>query len=187
MNCESMHPGGLRLTDRAARLAGVSSGMSIADIGCGSGAALRYLKSKYDITAAGCDISEEYIADAAASVPGAEFICCDAAYLQCEKAGADIVFCECALSGMNEPEQVLKNILGLLRTGGRLVISDIYAKTVSDALWTKQKLYNMLTESGFDILIEEDHTPALVTYAAEHYGSGCASLGYTLVIAGKNI
>ena len=42
----SMHPGGLRLTDRAVRLAGLTEGMH-ADISCRTGATAAFLKEKY--------------------------------------------------------------------------------------------------------------------------------------------
>ena len=104
----------------------------------------------------------------------------------------------------------------MLHSSGKLVLSDIYSKTSlrftdslvsgstvhdfccfgqrvssskppSGSLWSKQGLLDFLAETGYDVLLEEDHTPALLTFAAERFGSGCKDLGYTLVIAGKRI
>lgn len=181
----SLHPGGLRLTDRAARLAGVSDGMKVADVGCGNGASLVFLKSKYDISAVGFDVSEEQISAAKTAAPGSgiEFVCCGAEGLLYAKDSVDIAFCECTLSDVSDPKKALKQIRGLLHTGGKLVLSDIYAKTSSAAPWTKAELTDMIEAAGYVTLTVEDHTSALVTYAAERYGSGRTGLGYVLVTA----
>ena len=54
---EPIHPGGRALTDRAVALAGWPRGSRVLDLGCGSGAALGYLRSQVGFGACGIDPS----------------------------------------------------------------------------------------------------------------------------------
>ena len=182
---QSLHPGGLRLSDRAARLSGLTGGMRVADVGCGNGATLRYLSARYSITGTGIDFSGELIARNREAAPQIDFICGDAVYLPVEEARFDAVLCECVLSETSDRKQVIRWINSALRPGGKLILSDICSKKTVPELLTTQELTALISGSGFEILIEEDHTPALVTYAAERFQSGCAGFGYLLVIARK--
>lgn len=178
----SMHPGGLRLTVRAARLAGIADGMRVADIGCGNGATLRCLKFLYDIDAVGLDVSAEMVDFGRCESPDIRFICGDAVQLPFEDGGFDAALFECVLSCVGDPEKALANVRKRMAPAGRLIISDVYAKKSSVPVWTKNELSDIVLNAGFAIDVEEDHTPALVTYAAEHGGKGCSGYGYTLMI-----
>lgn len=199
-----MHPGGLRLTQRAAVLAGVSCAMHVADIGCGCGASLSFLAEEYGVTGVGIDVSADMIGRARqGGAPGIDFVCCDAACYPYNEGCYDRVFCDCALSEITKPGQVLLKIRDSLRPGGKLILSDVYAKEkktpgsqrvraacpgacVSVRAWTKGQLIGLVTGAGFRTIVEEDHTPALVTYAAERFAAGCSGWGYVLIIAEKD-
>jgi len=57
----TIHPGSLRLTSRAAKLAGITPGMKLLDVGCGTGASLEFLSRKYGALPFGIDSSHDMI------------------------------------------------------------------------------------------------------------------------------
>ncbi|MCL2202271.1 MAG: class I SAM-dependent methyltransferase [Oscillospiraceae bacterium] len=158
---ESMHPGGLRLTDRAARLAGVTAGMELLDVGCGLGASLAHLSGKFGVRPHGVDISEKLIKSARKRLPNAKFHVEDACSLTCISASYDAVFCECLLSILPKPLAALSQIHRVLRTDGILAVSDVCAK---DEL---SGIQNFLSKTGFVIVHFEEHKSALITYAVQ--------------------
>ena len=172
-----MHPGGARLTARALRLAGLRGGMRVADIGCGAGETARFIAETYpDTDVTGLDISEKLIERARKSNnTSAQFICVDVREgLPLAPARLDAAVVECALSAIGDAPRVLANIALALKPGGRLIVSDIYAKQPSGIADTRQELCEKLASAGFTVLHEEDHTAALVTYVAEMYERGAA-------------
>ena len=90
----SMHPGGLRLTDRAVRLAGLTEGMHVADIGCGTGATAAFLKEKYRFSMVGLDSSDTLVAYGLKNHPGLNLIRWDGGTLPFEDGNRTLLF-EC--------------------------------------------------------------------------------------------
>lgn len=133
------HPGGLRLTARAVRLASLGKGARILDVGCGDGDTVRYLQEQ-GFYAKGIDHSAEK--------------------LPFESEGFDCVTLECVLSILEDAGAALREARRVLRSNGRLLVSDVFAGSPYALRW-------QLVSAGFQIDIEENHTPALVTYAAE--------------------
>ena len=176
---ESMHPGGLRLTDRAARLAGIEPGMKLLDVGCGIGQSLEYLYNKFGIIPSGIDISEKAIAMARKRLPSAFFRVGDAAALPFKDASFDAVVSECVLSLLNMSEikpasiDAISEIRRVLCPPGTLIISDVCEK---DDLKNIQRRYE---QSGFEVICFEEHNAALVTYAAEAYNQDARSSCFT--------
>lgn len=206
----SMHPGGLRLTDRAARLAGLGAGMQVADIGCGLGVTASFMSSKYGIDMIGLEKSEALVEAGLKRHPGLRLICWDCVELPFEDRCLDAVYIECALSVIGHTESIFSECARTLKQSGALIISDVVLKQVpiggEDQILSTDRLFNLLSTSGFDVIVSEDHTPALRTYFAqlrEHGGPDfdvstflCAScfgtrprlsnFGYTLIIARKS-
>jgi ubiquinone/menaquinone biosynthesis C-methylase UbiE len=170
----SMHPGGVRLTDRAARLAGLTSGLRCADIGCGTGVTCAYLAGKYGLDITGLDISQALIDAGRRAQPGLDLRCVDCRTLPFESASLDAVLLECTLSVIGSG--VLTECCRVLKPAGKLILSDITLKNpVADmtaAPFTAPQLQASLESSGFSVGIIEDHTPALRTYAAELVTNG---------------
>ena len=158
---EALHPGGLRLTSRAARLAGISPGMKLLDVGCGTGSTLEFLSQEFSIVPYGVDISAEMIAVAVSRVNTAEFFVGDASALPFASGLFDAVICECTLSLLESTEGVYREIYRVLRPGGVFISSD-----VCDACCA-ESIRGTLDASGFDLICYEDHRPALTTYIAE--------------------
>ena len=173
MSCKSQHPGGLRLTDRAARLAGVTAGMRLLDIGCGDGVSLHFLAHKYEIIPHGID---KYAPN---------FTVGDAANLPYPDKFFDAVICECVLSLVGERARAISEMHRVLQRDGVLIVSDICDKG------NLGKLEAEFTVAGFGAVHFEEHRAALITYAAEMYGAkdtfcgNINNLTYYLLICAK--
>ena len=169
----SMHPGGLRLTDRAVRLAGLEGGMAAADIGCGAGATAAFLARQYGLKMVGVEISEQLIGIGLKKGPGLHFIRWDCNTLPFEPDSLDAVLFECSLSVIGYDGNALAECAKALKRDGTLIISDLFSKRKTGRpgeLPTVEALEQHLVKTGFTIFTGEDHTPALVTYAAELAG-----------------
>ncbi|MDR1589938.1 MAG: methyltransferase domain-containing protein [Oscillospiraceae bacterium] len=192
------HPGGLRLTDRAARLCGLRRGMSILDMGCGAGASVVYLAERYGVAATGIECDESLRGLCASNPPGVRYIFADAQTMCVPDGCADAVFMECALSVMSAPRAALLRARAALRPGGALAVSDVYLKSGrgapdgagETAVWDFDELCEMVRCARFDVTLAEDHTPTLAAFRAERYAAGGRGisraprgLGYMLVIA----
>ncbi len=175
----AMHPGGLRLTDRAVRLAGLHNGMAVADIGCGAGSTAAYLMRKYGLIVTGLEISEPLIRIARQNHPGPRFIQRDCGTLPFAPESLDAALFECSLSVIGYDGRTLADCASALVMNGRLIISDLFTKRTAHnppALPAFEVLESRLAAAGFAVDIQEDHTPALITYAAElseQFGKDC--------------
>jgi arsenite methyltransferase len=167
----SMHPGGLRLTDRAVRLAGLAESMTVADIGCGAGATAAYLADKYKFKMVGLEISEPLIRAGLRHSPGLHLIRWDCKTLPFEPESLDAVLLECSLSVIGCGGSLLADCAQALKPGSALILSDLLRKDGRaddpSAAPSPAELESRLADAGFSVAVSEDHTPALVTYACE--------------------
>jgi ubiquinone/menaquinone biosynthesis C-methylase UbiE len=170
----SMHPGGLRLTDRAVRLAGLTEGMHVADIGCGTGATAAFLKEKYRFSMVGLDSSDTLVAYGLKNHPGLNLIRWDGRTLPFEDGSLDALLFECTLSIIGNTRQTLAQAAKALKDAGIVIISDVYPKRCKRCISTGEahpptaaELAGTLADTGYKIVVQEDHTAALRTYAAE--------------------
>ena len=162
----SMHPGGLNLTGRAVRLAGITPDMVLLDVGCGVGLTLEYLVRKFEIIGHGIDISEKHINIAAERFPEAMYSVGTALRMPYESGFFDTVICECVLSVIEESKIVIHEMHRVLRIGGTLIVSDVCDENdIHD-------VEAMFTKAGFMITKFEEHKAALTTYVAEAYAAG---------------
>lgn len=181
----SMHPGGLRLTDRAVRLAGLEAGMRVADIGCGTGATAAFLTDKYGLSVVGLEISDKLLNLALKYRPRINLLRWDGESLPFEENSLDAVLFECTLTLLKDARAVLVQTAKALKETGVVIVSDVYMKhpikTENASPFTLDMLMEELASGGFDVIVQEDHTAALRTYAAElwnkHYGglTGCGT------------
>lgn len=181
-------PGGLTLTDRGLRYAKIAAGMRVLDVGCGDGTTVRHLRS-LGIDAVGVDI------DPRNPVPDEGIIRADAIALPFERGEFDAVLFECSLSEMDDAIEALREAERVVKPLGLLMMSDIFAKKQAPGMpWITDDIRKILKWAGFGIVFSEDHTAALVTYAAEQIAAGATDcfrgvpaqqLGYCLVVAEK--
>ena len=155
------HPGGLQLTSRAARLAGLSPGMTLLDIGCGEGASLEHLSRKLGVVPYGIDISNAVISVSRERIPQAVLVTGSADALPFSDAEFDAAICECVLSLIEDTTKALSETHRVLKPNGAFIVSDVCDR---DDIG---KIKKSLMLVGFEVEHFEDHKQALVTYMAE--------------------
>jgi SAM-dependent methyltransferase len=190
--------GGLDLTQEALDFCGFAPGSLIADIGCGKGATVRYLRAAgFDASGVDCD---------AAVIEQAGPYCrlADSSRLPYKAESLDGLFFECSLSQMDARSSILTEAKRVLKSDGRLIISDLYFRREGRGgfLPNRAGWQKLAAEAGFIVLTFEDKSDGLAEYAAQllwHYGReeleklcGCGmgelragNCGYFLMIARK--
>ena len=135
------HPGGFGLTLRAIELARLNKGARVLDLGCGSGESVQLLRA-IGIDAIGLDHALLSLHRSAAE--NGSCVEASAEELPFADSSMDGVLAECSLSEMWKPQRVLAECARVLCPGGRLMISDIYARNSnSQAIRAIRYLGNM--------------------------------------------
>ena len=129
---ETLRPGGFRLTEKAVQLCGLSPWDAVLDLGCGRGATVNYLCNTHRIRTIGIDPSEKLIEDARKRYGFADFLTGRGEDLPFESECFTCVFAECTLSLMENLNRVLKETFRVLKGGGRLVVTDVYARNARE-------------------------------------------------------
>ena len=166
-------PGGLELTERAAALCGFGPDSRLLDVAAGDGGTVRFLRERFGCQIAGLD------SDPARRCPDVALGRAEA--LPFPDGAFDGVFIECALSQMERPEEALGECARVLRSGGNLVLSDLYAGRGGDAstplgrLDSREVLEERLRAVGMAPVLFEDHTSLLTSLwaGAMMSGQGC--------------
>ncbi len=174
----SMHPGGIRLTDRAVRLAGLAKGMTVADIGCGAGATAAYLAAKHNLRMVGLEISESLVKTGLRQNPGLHLIRWDCRTLPFGPESLDAVLFECSLSVIGYGGNTLADCTRALKPRGALILSDLLRKSGrEDDLATPPSPAQLSPgwQTPFGIAVSEDHTPRS-SHTPASSASGSASL-----------
>lgn len=174
---ETLRPGGLELTRRAAALIDLAPGARVLDLGCGLGASTAWLAGQ-GLTALGLDRSAEQVREARRLHPGPAFMQADAAAPPLAQASLDAVFCECVLSLCARPGEVLQECRRLLKPGGWLVLSDVYLRrpelapdgTMSGSCLAgargRREVLDLVEMAGLGLAVWEDHSRLLKELAA---------------------
>jgi arsenite methyltransferase len=171
-------PGGLTLTARAIELAHLGADATVLDVGCGAGQSVRYMR-KLGIDAIGVDCKANSKRAAECSFTPYPKIEASAEYLPFPDDTVDAVLVECSLSVVENQDRALSEFARVLVNGGRLMISDLYARQ-PDAIAHIRALKNScvagtivrdeldarLAAYGFEINAWEDHSQALRECAA---------------------
>jgi arsenite methyltransferase len=128
---EELHPGGEATTRRALDLIGIRPGERLLDVASGMGTSAMLAAREYGCVVTGVEHGERAVADAqrAAEAAGLRdrvgFIAGDAEALPFEDGSFDAVLCECSLCTFEDKRLALAEIRRVLRTGGRLALSDV--------------------------------------------------------------
>lgn len=201
----TIRPGGLMLTGRAVRFCNFAPGSEVIDVGCGAGATVEYLRARHRMRAVGVDPSRRLLEEGWERNLELPLGLGRAEAIPAAAATKDGVFCECVLSLVADPAQALAEFHRVLRPGGRLIMSDLYEKGIAvdgggRGLHSRDRLENMLTASGFTLVLWEDHSRLLREMAAQlildhgsldrfwsRAGVGCSGErpGYYLLVAVK--
>lgn len=193
----AFHPGGWELTRYAVEKCRFDSGAKLCDMGCGSGCTLDRL-SELGFCTVGVEPS--------AGMSGGRS---DILHAAAENTGlasnsTDGVLFECVLSLTGDPRTALTEANRILKCGGKLIVSDLYAENgaVIDGgpvrrVFSEREIKKLAVECGFEIELFEDHLHELVTMAMQMIMDGgeeiCETFGrlreiksrYFLLIARK--
>lgn len=199
----SFRPGGFDITDRALAFCSFAAGSRLLDLGCGPGATVRHVRRDYGYAILGLDRDEAF-ADEEEGIVAAS-----AEAIPLPDAAMDGILMECSLSVMGSPEAALDECRRVLKPGGRLIVSDLYARGEAAILQgclgrveKRETICSAIARAGFAIELFEDFSERLVSMwaqivfdrgAAAFYaeiGADCATLkavqcGYCLVVARK--
>jgi arsenite methyltransferase len=182
-----MRPGGLALTKIALSKCCFPPGARVLDVGCGAAATVEYLIGHH-FNALGADPSPMVLRQGLernASLPLMSAVGEDLPFAD---STCDGIFAECVLSITRDAERVLGECRRILKNGGRLVLSDLYATNPSEVnavrslplscclahAMTRDELLGKLNAHDFQLTFWEDHSPALKAFVAQlifTYGS----------------
>lgn len=158
-------PGGFEITDRAISFCSFQPGAKIIDLGCGKGATVDHLIKNYRLDAYGIDIKPD------TGNESKRLFRASAEDIPMPTNCAEGVMMECSFSLMTSHEKVLKECRRVLKTNGRLVISDMYAKgepaypgRSTGHLFARESIVSMLESSGFRVDLFENFTSSLKSF-----------------------
>jgi ubiquinone/menaquinone biosynthesis C-methylase UbiE len=168
-----LRPGGLELTARAVAFAGIGAGMTVLDLGCGSGDSVRYLRTLgIDAIGIDCEPGIEMALD-----PGLSswtHIVASAENLPFPDCSVDGVLAECSVSLIEDQDAVLAECARVLKDQGRLTITDLFARqpdaiarvralkrSCASGMIVRAELEEKMARCGFTIDLWEDHSQAL--------------------------
>jgi len=185
---DGIRPGGLGLTERALGWCGFAPGSRILDVGCGTGVTLNRLNLVHELSAIGLDASSVLLDQNRRNNPDLPLVRAAGENLPFFDRCADGVLAECSLSVMNEPDMVLDEFRRVLKIGGKLILSDVYARKPDcidqlagipahcclRAAVSREQLMGRLTNRSFRVDLWEDHSDLLTDFAVQlvfSYGS----------------
>jgi arsenite methyltransferase len=128
LTIESLHPGGLELTEELAQLCGVRRGSDVLELACGTGESACFLAERHGARVIGVDRSPRMIqrAKQKAQARGVDvtFREADAHDLPFPDAAFDAAMCECTLC-ISKKEQVIREMARVVRPGGCVGMHDL--------------------------------------------------------------
>ncbi len=125
---DTLHPGGLGLTNRLGRLMGLRSGDLVADLASARGESAQALGRVFRCNVLGVEFGAQAVRDAHDSSPAsgrAHFVRGDAECLPLRSGAFDAAVCECSMSLFINKAQAVAETARLLRPGGRFGLSDV--------------------------------------------------------------
>lgn len=184
---DSFHPGGPALTSRLAQALRVGPGQTVVDVASGPGTSAIQLARETGCDVVGVELSAEsvraatQVAQEAGLGTRVRFLQGDAEALPLADGSADGALCECALCTFPDKQAAAGELARVLRSGGRVAISDITARTAelpaeltSLQAWVAciadarplEEIAALLEQAGLAIELVEPHDEALAVMLA---------------------
>lgn len=184
---DSLHPGGLALTERAGALLHLGPSDRLLDVAAGKGTSAIFLAQRFGCQVVGLDYSSANIAQANAAAHEASlsgrvhFHQGDAESLPFASDEFDALICECAFCTFPDKPAAAAEFARVLRPGGRLVLSDLtrsgplaaelqgllgWIACLADARPAGHYI-SLLETAGIKVQSVEPHTAALRSMVAE--------------------
>lgn len=169
----TLRPGGMELTERAARLLALKPGSRVLDAGCGQGASVAHLRRAHGLAAVGVDVCPG---------SGPELCAGRMEALPFASGAFDAVLCECSLCLASDRGVALAEFRRVLRPGGRLALADLFRVQELEGMAVS------LAMQGFSLELFEDHSRWLAELASRMVMAGlrptCGQgFGYGLFLA----
>ena len=128
---DNLHPGGLALTNRLAKLMGIRRGDWVADLASARGKGALAVARAFHCQVIGVEFGGEAVREAVGAVlgsptsPSAYFVRGDAENPPLRLGAFDGVFCECSMSLFPNKAKAVAQTKALLRQGGKFGLSDV--------------------------------------------------------------
>ena len=180
---DTLHPGGLALTNRLGRMMGIQPGDWVADLACGRGTSAMAVSRAFHCKVVGIEFGSGAAAEARASALEAPirsetfFVRGDAEQPPLRSSVIDAVLCECSMSIFPDKPSAVKQVKGVLRPGGRFGLSDVTVEPgslpqglnnvvgqvlcLADAL-SVAGYENLLTHGGMKLQHQEDASDEII-------------------------
>ena len=148
----------------------------VADIGCGRGATMAWLREHSGYTVTGVEADADYAAVCGALIGRAEA-------LPLPDASCNGALMECVFSLLEEPNTAASELARVLSPGGVLLLSDLYGRSggaeITDSsllrhIYTKQQIEDVWEQEGFTCVEFTDHTFEMQTLLAQMIMDGVA-------------
>lgn len=179
-NCLHVNrPGGLELTRNLIHLSGLQVGASILEVASGTGTTQQFLRQN-GYKALGLDLSHQMLEFSRPGNPDLTCLQARGEQIPLASASQDAVLIECAFGLAGDAPDLLQEFKRVLRSGGWLLVTDIYLREVSDPraveclasttclAGTKQEraIRESMEQSGFVVQHWQDQTPLLKQWLA---------------------
>lgn len=125
---DTLHPGGLGLTNKLGRLMGLRPGDVVADLASARGESAQALGRVFKCSVLGVEFGAAAVRHAHNAAPAngrARFVRGDAEHLPMRTGAFDAAVCECSMSLFLNKSQAVAETARLLKPGGRFGLSDV--------------------------------------------------------------
>lgn len=161
---DTLHPGGLGLTNKLGRLMGLQPGELVADLASARGESAQALGRVFHCSVLGVEFGAQAVRHAsrvAAAGSRAHFVLGDAECLPLRSGVFDAAVCECSMSLFINKAQAVAETARLLKPGGRFGLSDVTIEPgalppeLEGELGQVLCLTSALTSGGYVDLLED--------------------------------
>src|SRR3984893_898023 len=198
---DQFHTRGLAATAELAKLAGITAGMSVLDVGSGGGGPARFLAATYGCAVAGVDLSEPFV-DAARYLTGrtgqsgqVSFQTASALELPFDDGRFDVALLQHVAMNISDRPRLYREIRRVLKSGGKFATFDVvlnsgephypvpWARTPATSfLLTAVATREAIEPAGFRTLTWQDDTEAARAWFAQLRVSGPPPLNLGVVM-----